>query len=364
MLESLPVLVLGKVQSMSMPLRFAGPVGLTFTLLACSGSSGTSEVTGSRAPDGTGANNGMTVELVSGGSNGSSVGGANSGGGDLSNQVLTHLPDGYTATDIGGYKLGAAIVPGMSAGGTGGGGGAAPGNCGNILLGVTRDFRGADSAMGHPDFNANIAGGDVTPNLVSATLGMDQTPVYSSQCEIGNPMPAPTCPYGAQTTSKANFDQWYHDTAGVNDPYLVSIFLAPQPGGLFTFQSLHYFPVDGAGFMDTAQGNDGKPHNFSFTTELHTQFLYKGGETFKFQGDDDVWVFINNKLAVDLGGLHPAQERTVALDASAAMLGIKTGTIYPLDLFHAERHTNASTFRIDTNLSFTDCGTVIPTKIR
>ena len=35
------------------------------------------------------------------------------------------------------------------------------------------------------------------------------------------------------------------------------------------------------------------------------------------------------------------------------------GTIYPLDLFHAERHTTSSTFRIDTNLSFTDCGTVI-----
>jgi fibro-slime domain-containing protein len=53
------------------------------------------------------------------------------------------------------------------------------------------------------------------------------------------------------------------------------------------------------------------------------------------------------------------QTRNVDLDAQAAALGIAKGTIYPLDLFHAERHTTASTFRIDTNLSFVDCGTVI-----
>ena len=348
---------------MSIPFRFAGSVALTVGLLGCSGGSGTSEVAGSGANASTGASSGIVLML--GGTTGMGVGGNGTGtGGDgPANQVVTQLPAGFTQTDIGGYQLGAAIVAGAGAPGMSNGG-AMSGNCGNILLGVTRDFRDADEAMGHPDFNANIAGNDVTPKLVSDTLGTDQTPVYTSKCEIGNPGPKATCPYGAQTTSAANFAQWYHDTPGVNDPYLISIYLAPQAGGLFTFQSLHYFPVDGAGFMSMAQGDDGKQHNFGFTTELHTQFLYSGGETFNFQGDDDVWVFINNKLAVDLGGLHPAQLRNVNLDAAAAMLGIKTGTIYPLDLFHAERHTDASTFRIDTNLSFVDCGTVIPTKVK
>jgi fibro-slime domain-containing protein len=316
-------------------------------------------------------------------------------GGKPSDQVVTSLPPGFHATEIGGYKLGERVEGGGGSGmaggastggapfggsaafggtaGAGGGdsagsagaGGAAPGgDCGNILLGVVRDFKGADE-NGHADFETKgIQGADITPGMVATTLGPDKKPVYASMCEIGHAAAAPTCPYGAQNTSKALFDQWYRDTPGVNDAYTVSIYLAPQPLGLFTFQSLAYFPVDGAGFMGMAKADDGMQHNFGFTTELHTQFLYKGGETFTFEGDDDVWVFINDKLAADLGGLHPMQARPVMLDAVAAQLGITKGTIYPLDLFHAERHTTASTFRIDTNLSFVDCGKVIPGKVK
>jgi fibro-slime domain-containing protein len=58
------------------------------------------------------------------------------------------------------------------------------------------------------------------------------------------------------------------------------------------------------------------------------------------------------------------QLRVLDLDMSAGQLGIQKGTIYPLDLFHAERHTSESTFRIDTNLSFVDCGTVLPSKVK
>lgn len=358
--------------------------GLTVALLGCSAGTDGSPISGSGA-GAPAASGGLGVINAAGGTSGivlGPVGGMTTADGgttgkDPSHQAVTSLPAGFTQTDIGGFKLGGKVVEGgggsfggsmggsAGVGGAGGSGGGANGDCGNVLLGVVRDFKGADEAGGHPDFEtAKIYGGDVTLDLVSAALGLDKKPVYTSKCEIANPGPMATCPFGAQTTTQANFDQWYRDTPAVNEAYTVSIYLAPRMGGVFTFQSLAYFPVDGAGFMGSAKADDGMQHNFGFTTELHTQFLYSGGETFNFQGDDDVWVFINGKLAVDLGGLHPMQTRNVALDASAAALGIVKGTIYSLDLFHAERHTTASTFRIDTNLSFTDCGTVIPGKVK
>lgn len=297
------------------------------------------------------------------------LGGA--GGRDPSKMAITDLPAGFTATEIGGFQLGAKLVDGAGggvgaggSGGSGGGGGGGMGDCGNILLSVVRDFKGADEA-GNADFEADgIQGADVTPNLVSPMLGADRKPVYASQCDLANQGGQAVCPYGRQTSNQANFDEWYRTTPGKNEPYLVSLWMEPLQNGLFTFQSLNYFPIDAVMFSAQNQGDDGMQHNFAFTTEIHTQFLYRGGETFTFEGDDDVWVYINGKLAVDVGGLHPMQERQVVLDTAATQLGIVKGTIYPLDFFHAERHTGSSTFRIDTNLSFVDCGTVIPDVVK
>jgi fibro-slime domain-containing protein len=275
--------------------------------------------------------------------------------------IIMTLPDGYASTDIGGYQLGEPL-----SGPDAGSAATTPtgATCGNILLGVVRDFVGGTGVGQNPDFQGPLYGNNVTTGLVAQLLGTDQKPVYASKCEeatVTSPMP-PTCPFGPETTTKADYDQWYRYTQGVNLPFIVRLFFAPQANGLFTFQSSLFFPLDNAGFGNTpgVTGNDGKSHNFSFTTELHTQFKYSGGETFTFIGDDDVWVFINNQLAVDLGGLHVPETGSVNLDASATTLGLTKGNTYDLDLFHAERHDPGSNFRIDTNLSFVGCGVVVP----
>jgi fibro-slime domain-containing protein len=87
-------------------------------------------------------------------------------------------------------------------------------------------------------------------------------------------------------------------------------------------------------------------HIHHFTTEIHTVFTYMGGESFTFTGDDDVWVFINKKLVIDIGGVHGNSPGSVNLDN----LGLTMGINYPLDVFHAERHTTQSNFRIDTTI--------------
>jgi fibro-slime domain-containing protein len=209
----------------------------------------------------------------------------------------------------------------------------APTRCGNTLTGVLRDFK-----QDHPDFEYRV---EEDPGIVQETLGADDKPVYAGL--DGNPT----------TTGQENFDQWFRDVPGVNQAVSFPITLT-RTGGVHTYENNAFFPLDGQGF-----GNEGNAHNYHFTFELHTTFQYAGGETFKFVGDDDLFVFINKKLAIDLGGVHGSMTGEVNLDADAGKLGISRGQVYALDFFFAERHTVDSHFRVDTNLDFVDCGSGI-----
>ena len=270
------------------------------------------------------------------GPNPTGAGGSGSGG------SAYMLPSDFTEADFGGWKLGDRVPEDggepMGQGGNGSGDG-----CGAEILGIVRDFRRGNQDGGHPDFETFTGNGE--KGIVEDELGDDSKPVYVDEDH-------------EFTTTKENFDQWYVNDDDVNEAYYISFYLEPN-GNVLTFHSSDFFPLDDEGF-----GNEGNNHNFHFTTEVHTTFRYNGGETFRFTGDDDLWVFINKELAIDLGGLHPQQNDEISLDDEAGRLGLEKGQVYSLDLFHAERHTNESNFRIDTNLYFVDCGIIVPEPVR
>ncbi|RYZ07403.1 MAG: fibro-slime domain-containing protein [Myxococcales bacterium] len=206
--------------------------------------------------------------------------------------------------------------------------------CANVLRVLMRDF----ATFKHPDF-----GGAKDPQnalgLVESALGPGRKPTRTAAYP--------------QVASK--LEDWYATIAGVSTAYVVDFWLEPV-GKSFVLDSSRFFPLDSVASAESTQNDDdGQPRNFGFTTELHTSFRYAGGEIFTFRGDDDVFVFVDGKLVVDIGGVHGPTQGTVMID----QLGLAKGSVYTLDLFQAERNPTGSNFRIETTLDFADCGAIV-----
>jgi fibro-slime domain-containing protein len=231
---------------------------------------------------------------------------------------------------------------------------------------VIRDFRFYDlfDLTTDPDFenppygidaSGNPSTGYVGPwddhDIVADALGADGKPVYKS--------PGKTT---LTTHGQAAFDAWYHDVPGHNYAVTYPLPLTRQSQGAplqydsevqgvaygtsVPDQGNGFFPIDDGSAHATPFGNQGKAHNYSFTVEIHTEFTYKGGEQFTFRGDDDVFVFIDAKLVINLGGVHGPEQAQVNIDS----LGLTVGQVYPLDFFSAERHVTGSNIEFQTTL--------------
>lgn len=159
-----------------------------------------------------------------------------------------------------------------------------------------------------------------------------------------------------QIVEYTGIDTVDYDTAFRNIVINDSLSFVHIGNGVYKYESAEFFPLDKRGFGNEWNHELGKPnnktncdHNYSFTMELHYQFVKVPGMNFEFCGDDDVWVYLNKDLQIDLGGIHEAQQQSFSVDNIS---GLQNGRVYDLDLFYAERHSDASHIRITTNIIF------------
>lgn len=209
---------------------------------------------------------------------------------------------------------------------------------------IVRDFVGYDrevdpslTAYKHPDFDHWYNTG-LKPNLINGFLDKDKKPIFNDNIS----------PEELNIESKESFAQWFRTIEGVNKEVRKTItFESIVNSSDYEFLDYNFFPIDGEGFGDFSY-----THNCNFTVEATFYLLFeeKTFITFDCESSDDLWIFVNNVLAVDLGNLHTNARKCTVIrpeDLNRRYnANAKPGDYIEIKIFKASRNSSVSQLRI------------------
>lgn len=236
------------------------------------------------------------------------------------------------------------------------------------LQGVFRDFRAAHiNKGGHPDFESTLPNGrGVYACIAKDTLTAIGDPELNctghkvTTCakdkngrgiigakpylaaDAGDTACVMSSTNDGAVTSATSFSQWYNETPAAMGSYLVGITLTKQ-GNMWGFDA------EPRKEFDKTSGS-GANKNYGYTFELEVDFYYDASrnDTIECAADDALWVYIDGKLVIDLGGAHDKMEQVFEVNR---MTGLEDGKKYQMKVFFAERQKQDSWLKFQTSLT-------------
>lgn len=245
-----------------------------------------------------------------------------------------------------------------------------------VLLPVSYFDQRSDECVNMYDASRNAA-------LFHRQFGWSSCEYYNKEIERGlvgyelNEEYLPVFTSGKLTSNRGLSDtkRWFSAVDGKSASYIGALKMEYAANGAsFSFTRDEFYPLDDAKFSDGDVVNeDGHNHLFTMGFTVPFTVLASGEETFEVEADDDTFVFVGNKLAIDLGGVHDvAMGRFVIQkngevyaasgDEEVAFTGItlNKGEGSMVRIFHADRDEDDSVF----NVKFTGMNlTIVDTKM-
>ncbi|MHC5026630.1 MAG: fibro-slime domain-containing protein [Planctomycetota bacterium] len=147
-------------------------------------------------------------------------------------------------------------------------------------------------------------------------------------------------------TDADSFGQWFTDEFGTNLSQQHWITLSRNDEGVYEYMDDEFFPID-----DRLFGNEDRPHNYLFTYAIEAEFTYEAcsGQFLEMMGSDDIWVYFDDDLVIDLGGMMANTWQRIDLDRA----GLEDGQTYSARIYYAQRQHTSARFRLRSTVELT-----------